>query len=122
LAAEDIKGVFVGVTQPNQPPTIFPLLQGYGDLDLATAHGSFTLPDAWGAVAGSARLQLVGITPKASSCSASCTENPTAADTAWSATESTCGYDGKLVASFGVSAPPPACRTALATVATWRWR
>ena len=120
LAGEDITALFVGGTQPNQPTIVVPVFSG--GIDLATVHGSLTLPDDWGAVAGSAQVGLVGVVPKSSSCSPSCLPNPTAADTAWSATESACGYDGKLVAKFAVNAPPPACSGASTTVATWRWR
>lgn len=120
LAGEEMTGQFVGETQPNQPAMFFPFL--YNGIDLATAHGSLTLPDDWGAVPGSAKLALLGLAPKSSSYSPDCPPNPTAADTAWSATDSSCGYDGKLVAKFGVSAPPPTCSMASATIATWRWR
>jgi hypothetical protein len=120
LAGEDITGLFGGETYPNGQ-TIF-VADLSGRIDLATAHGSLTLPDDWGAVAGSAQVELVGVTPKSSSYSPSCPANSTAADTAWAATESACGYDGKLVARFKVNAPPPACSQASTTIATWRWR
>jgi hypothetical protein len=121
LAGEEFTAQMVGNTQPNQPTTVVPVFNWNG-ADQATVHGSLTLPDNWGAVAGTAQIVLVGIVPKSSSCSPDCLPNPTAADTAWSATESACGYDGKLVTRFAVKAPPPACPEAYTTVATWRWR